>query len=147
MLYVMIGIPGSGKSYIAHKLAEEGTAVIHSSDDIREELYGDASIQGDGAKVFATLHNRVRRDLEEGKNVIYDATNLTFKGRKNIFKMFGEYPMAAVYVECSLKTALARNQKRDRVVPEDVIRRFYFKMNPPDSSEGWKEIIQVNNEN
>ena len=34
ILYVMVGLPGSGKSHIAEELARENNAVVYSMDDI-----------------------------------------------------------------------------------------------------------------
>lgn len=46
-VYVMIGPPASGKSSISYKIWGK----YLSADEIREELYGDAGIQGDPAEV------------------------------------------------------------------------------------------------
>lgn len=83
-LIMMVGISASGKSTIAHELAEQERAKVFSSDDIREELWGDVSIQKNPQKVFNILHQRVINTLNEGKNCIYDATNLNSKRRGGI---------------------------------------------------------------
>ena len=41
-LIYMLGIPGSGKSYMAKKIAKQERAEIISTDEIRRELFGDA---------------------------------------------------------------------------------------------------------
>ena len=47
-LIVLVGLPGSGKSTLARKLIERyPSAAWLSSDQIREQLYGDASCQKD----------------------------------------------------------------------------------------------------
>lgn len=38
ILYVMVGLPGSGKSHIAEELARANNAVVYSMDEIRGEL-------------------------------------------------------------------------------------------------------------
>ena len=78
---MLVGLPGSGKSYIAHKLSKMDYN-IHSSDDIREELSGDINNQEINQKVFNILHNRVKEDLRANKNCVYDATNISYKRRK-----------------------------------------------------------------
>lgn len=40
-LYVMVGLPASGKSTIAAEYVEQHDAVLVSSDAIRAEIYGD----------------------------------------------------------------------------------------------------------
>ena len=45
-LYVMVGLPGSGKSTYAQHLAHFKNIKIVSTNAIREQLYKDATIQG-----------------------------------------------------------------------------------------------------
>ena len=78
---MMVGLPYSGKSCYAKKLKEEFNAVIHSSDAIREEILGDVQDQNNNGMVFDVLHRRVIEDLSNGRNVIYDATNINYKRR------------------------------------------------------------------
>ena len=69
-LYIMTGLSGSGKSTIAQKLAEENpNTVIVSSDAIREELTGKVEDQTENEEVFKIFHNRIRKNLENKKNV------------------------------------------------------------------------------
>ena len=53
-LEILIGLPGSGKStYCKEKRELNSNSVYLSSDKIREELYGNESIQGNPAdKLF-----------------------------------------------------------------------------------------------
>lgn len=82
MLIMMCGPAASSKSYNAKLLAEKYNAKIFSSDNIREEIYGDVNDQSHNQKVFQILHKRVKEALRNGENAIYDATNLSMKRRK-----------------------------------------------------------------
>ena len=83
ILIVLVGLPGSGKSSYAEQFKAvddaicTGVTVIHSSDAIRKELFGDESSQEDNARVFDLMRKRTTEDLKAGKTVIYDATNVT----------------------------------------------------------------------
>ena len=51
MFIMMVGLPYSGKDYyIEHNKHPDD--IVVSSDEIREELYGDASVQTAPQKVF-----------------------------------------------------------------------------------------------
>lgn len=78
MFYMMVGLPGSGKSFTAESIPN---AVVHSSDAIRAEVLGDENDQTQQDLVFQTLHKRVLQDLADGKDVVYDATNINYKRR------------------------------------------------------------------
>ena len=140
---MLVGLPGSGKSYKAKKLAEQYNANIHSSDSIREELLGDVNSQDANNVVFTTLHNRVKEDLRNGKNCIYDATNISYKRRMAFLQELKNIQcekicvlMATPYDMC-----LENNAARDRNVPEYVIERMYRQFDIPWYYECWDEIV------
>ena len=143
IFWMMIGLPGSGKSYKAKELSVAYNANIHSSDSIREELSGDINNQDINELVFKTLHKRVKEDLLNGKSCIYDATNISYKRRmaflrelKNIDCEKSCVLMATPYEEC-----LKNNANRERVVPQGVIERMYRTFDVPWYYEGWNNIF------
>lgn len=138
---MLVGLPASGKSTIAKQITNEHI-IIHSSDMLREELYGDINYQGKNGELFQELHKRIRNDLKNGKSVIYDACNISKKRRiaflselKNIRCDKICLITATPYEEC-LKT----NEQRERKIPKKVIERMYMNWQPPHKSEGWDKI-------
>jgi len=77
---MLVGLPGSGKTSFALSLKDKYDII--SSDSIRKELYGSERIQENNNKVFEIMRKRAIEALKSGKNVIYDATNMTRKFRK-----------------------------------------------------------------
>jgi predicted kinase len=73
--HFLIGPPGSGKSTFAAELAKQGGCRIVSTDQIRETLYGDPSIQGDWSEIEAQVLSQIREAIAANQPVIYDATN------------------------------------------------------------------------
>ena len=63
-LYMMIGLPASGKSTIAKEIAKSEDAVIVSSDEIRQE-FGDVNDQSQNAKVFEEVEKRLKQNILE----------------------------------------------------------------------------------
>lgn len=124
----MVGIPGSGKSTVAKKLEAQGFRRF-SADDIREELYGNANIQGDYAKVFGTFFNRLETCLElEEVDIVIDNTNLRYKDRKELRLLANAYRKHTTetwFVDVPLKVCLKRNKQRERHVDEEVILKFF----------------------
>lgn len=115
-LYVMVGLPGSGKSkYAKERLSE---AVYVGSDAIREELYGDEDCQNDPGRVFAEAYKRADKALAEGRDVVLDSTALTKETRQ--FVMDGVHNanfIEFVFIDTPLRTCIERNEARKRVVP------------------------------
>ena len=142
ILFMPIGLPGAGKSTYAKKLAEENNAVILSSDSLRQELYGDMNDQEHNAEVFAELHRRCKELLIKQVNIIYDATSLNQKKRTaflNELKNIDCYKKAIVFAT-PYELCLENNLKRDRQVPNEVIKRMRENFHFPLYNEGFDEI-------
>jgi predicted kinase len=146
---MLIGLPASGKSTYAITLAKKENALIYSSDNLRMELYNDINNQDNNAEIFKILHSRIKEALRLGKNVIFDATNLNYKKRKAFLDELKKincvkdcYLIATPYEKC-----VEQNSKRDRKVPEHVIKRMYKNIFIPQYYEGWTTIHIIKNFN
>lgn len=139
---MLVGLPCSGKSTKAVELAKKYNANIHSSDAIREELTGDINNQENNALVFRTLHQRVKDDLKGGKSCIYDACCVHYKERMAFLQELKNIPCEKICVLMATpyETCLERSAKRDRKVPEHVIKRMYTSFDVPWYYEGWDQI-------
>ncbi len=135
-LVFMVGCPASGKSTIAEKISEEGNAVVVSSDMVRKELFGDENCQDNPNLVFNRACKIAAKDLYDGFDVVFDATNLHKKDRSaslmrimTILSELGgnkeDVNLEAVLVRTDLETCLERNRSRKRHVPEDVLTRMW----------------------
>ena len=148
---MMVGLSYSGKSTLAKEIAIKYNGVIHSSDAIRKELYGDANIQTNPQKIFSKLRNRVIADLKESKNVIYDATNLSFKRRVYFLKSIEKIPCKKICVVAiaSLKEIFKRkaDSTREVVVPAEAIYKQLQHFTVPYYYEGWDDIRVIQNKN
>lgn len=145
---MLVGIPASGKSTYANRLKENGYH-IHSSDDVRVELSSDVNSQNINEKVFATLHKRIKNDLENGISCVYDATNMRMKRRISFLNEIKKY-------HCKKKCMLfvtpvgickERNRKRERKVPCHVFDKMLKQFQCPYYYEGWDEIEIIEFEN
>ena len=148
--YMMVGLPGSGKTTKADDIVSflfkcNTNAVRIGTDDIREELFGDASVQTDAAKVFEIALNRVVENLNNGITVVFDATNISSKHRvsfiDNINRKCGSvYNITAVVVNTDFEECRRRNASRDRKVPEEVLYRMLKNFQCPQMYEGFTNI-------
>lgn len=144
-LFVMVGLPASGKSTKSKELAKEYNATIHASDEIRRELSGDVNNQDINTQVFQTLHSRIKQDLKNGKNCIFDATNISYRNRKGFLRELKNIPCEkiCVFMATPIEECLKANATRDRVVPEEVIKSMYKRFDVPFFYEGWDNIEVV----
>lgn len=143
---MLVGLPGSGKSTYAKKLIDNNTVWL-SSDKIREEIYGTEEEQKNPALVFSLMFDRTVENLNNNKNVIYDATNINRRLRKDLLDRL-KRKVNNVFYECvliytKLEECKKRNSKRDRKVPEYIIDKMVKNFEVPVKGEGW-DNIEVN---
>lgn len=145
ILFMLVGLPASGKSKLAEMLSTENDfkPVIHSSDALRFELYGSESNQEHNNELFNELHKRIKADLKNGSDVVYDATNIVKKRRIAFMKELTHIKCYKVCV-CILtpyELCLKQNACRERAVPESAIRKMYLSWCPPSIDEGFDEVV------
>ena len=137
-----IGLPGSGKTTWFKR---RGVTPL-SSDLLRTILFDDITEQRWQGLVFSTLRSLLRARLIAKMPWNYvDATNLSPHERRQWIKMaksFG-YEVQAVFFDVPLEVCLERNQRRERTVSEDVMRKMAERLRPPDFKEGFSKITVV----
>ncbi len=137
-----IGLPGSGKS----AWFKRNNITPLSTDMLRSLLFDDATEQRFQDLVFSNLRSMLKARLIARRPMNYvDATNLTPHERQSWIKLakdFG-YEVQAVYFDVPVEVCLERNQKRERKVEEDVMRRMAEKLKAPTFDEGFTKITVV----
>lgn len=141
-LTITVGLPGSGKSSY---LARLGVNAI-SSDEIRRIVTDDPHDQTMNARIFSVIRYLIRQRIAAGRPVTYvDATHLTAWERKPYVVLARRYgcQLEALFFDVPLEICIARNQARERVVPEAAIRKMAQQMIPPSIDEGFTRITRI----
>ena len=81
IFHMLVGLPGSGKTYYVNKHLKRENTTILSSDEIRKVLLGSEEAQWGNSIVFDAMNYAAIENLRQGRNVIYDATNINSKRR------------------------------------------------------------------
>ena len=147
VLIVMCGLPASGKSTYSEWLAKSGVFQRVCPDLIRKDLYGDENIQGDGKKVFSTAHYQMATIGNLRGNVVFDATNIDRKTRKDLVKKMRPHfdIIICKWFSTPLLLCKLRNAKRERQVPEEVLDSMWERFRTPMSDEGFDIIEEIKN--
>lgn len=149
MIYMLVGIQGSGKSTFAKKMAEEKKISIISTDHVRQTNPGISE-----SLVWPTVYKQVYVACKQNRDAIFDATSITKKVRKRFFDEvndLGITPEVTVInfiedVELCVKRVEERNKDINQLfLPPDVVRSYAEKKEEPELDEGFKEIIIVKN--
>jgi len=151
-LCVMVGLAGSGKSWLAECRATSAVGqgkieTIESSDAWREKLYGDINDQTHNSEVFQAMQMSTFDKLKRGEDVIYDATNIKIKDRRKILNIVKDIDChkLCVIVATPIEQCIIQDAERERSVGERVIRRQLHNFQIPFYEEGWDEIMLLKN--
>ena len=145
-IIMLIGVPASGKTTAAEKLAAEYNAAVISTDRIRAALYGNESIQGNWSDIEAILYKDIKNAIKANKNIILDSTHYKKEFRAKIIKNFSKCSeFSAYYFNYPFNIVYDRNIKRPRKVPFKVLAAMYKELRtaPPLLSEGFKSIKKM----
>lgn len=143
--YMMVGLPGSGKSTKAEQIKNEFCAQVFSSDALRKEKFGDEKVQRDANEIFKELLNRCAASLISGHNTILDATNLSYKKRMEFLRELDKkvnltFSKICILMATPYEICCERNSSRERVVPDEAMKRMYCSFYTPAYFEGWDDI-------
>lgn len=99
-IVIMVGYPGSGKSSVAKKICEDERFVL---------------IQGDVYKTSSKMIKAAGACVSEGKSIVFDATNSSYKKRYEYigFARKHDYKIVCIHVSTSLDVSYKRNKTRD----------------------------------
>lgn len=145
--FMMVGLPGSGKSSFIKTLMIQDRLSVHSSDELRVEMFGDIDEQTKNHLLFKELHKRIINDLKAGKHTLFDATNINKKQRKRFLNLISsiDCKTICVFMNTDIGECKRRNQLRERKVPDHVIMRMADQLQIPDYHEDWDSIYFVEN--
>ena len=149
VVWILVGAPGSGKTTFGQVLTEGDPRIVRvCPDDNRRAISGDSNNQAVSYPAFCMAKDQMRKALGENKCVVFDATNMYRKARKdfiNLARGKGAKVIAQVF-ECDKATLLARNAKRGanggRNVSEKVIDDMLARYQRPEVPE-FDEVVFI----
>ena len=150
-VYLLCGIPGSGKSTWAQQQIKINPYSTWISRDIIR-----FSIVDENEDYFSKeneVFNEFIRHINEAiilyDNIYIDATHINAKSRNKVLSRLNLENCNVIPVNfiISLKTAIYRNNKREgrQNVPTDVIRRMFYQFHPAITDENslFTEILNI----
>jgi len=120
VLLIMVGAPGSGKSYLGRTLSTALGAELIQTDAVRKELFPDPRYtSGEASTVYATCHRRIAAALGRGERVVFDGTNLRERRRATLYRLAERAGAKVVVVVAYASDEVIRARLRQRAERRD----------------------------
>lgn len=141
-VYVMIGLPGSGKSTYAQKLVDNGDAdVIVSRDIIREQLGycgKDEKValnKEKENKVTKVFNEMILNAASDGKRIVIDNLNLKFEYRNSYKSLLSNYYVEWKYIYVEAENISVNMERRASQINENIFKEMINKLEWPTIDE------------
>jgi predicted kinase len=147
-VYVLVGVPGSGKStWIAQQEWARDCSIVSTDRWIemfaRElgrtysevfDLFMPAAVRAMSAQVALAQ--------QQGRDIVWDQTSVSVASRAKKFASLPNYEHVAVVFATPEPEELARRlaQRPGKVIPESVVQHMINTFELPTESEGYREI-------
>lgn len=148
---MLVGVPGSGKStWVKNQNFED--VIIASSDDYIDRIaeqsgktYNEMFSRAIGnAQKFADA--QVQMAINLGKDLVWDQTNTTSKGRKTkLGRIPTDYTKVCVFFATPEPVELQRrlDSRVGKSIPKDVMKSMIDNLEEPTLTEGFDQILFV----
>lgn len=143
-IHLMVGIQGSGKTTFAKQLAIEKKIQLISTDIIRE-----THPKTPEKDIWPLAYQLCAEELNQGRDVIFDATSITPGVRSRLKEEVQHYcnafdigcyfflPDLAV---CKERVLLRNLLQTEHHLPVEVVEQYYNRLIPPTIEEGFRFI-------
>ncbi len=145
-LYIMCGLPYSGKTVLAKKLSKKYGWKLVEIDGIKAR-HGFAGIwqdmkMKDWDEIFSESFEVVRNELGAGRSIIYDSANLTRESRDRLKNIAKESSAEArlIFLDIPTEEAISRWRENEKAkfrhhLPEWALKAAIKTYQPPTTDE------------
>ena len=151
-LFMLIGLPGAGKSTWIRNQTLTDDAIILSTDAYIEDralaedkTYSEA-FEDHIYDATSQLHEDLEYAMQNGKDIVWDQTNLTLRGRREkLSRVMGSYEKIAVVFNTpdDIGERLMKRESAGKIIPVSILTSMKNSYEPPTRFEGFSQIIEV----
>lgn len=147
-LYVLVGVPASGKSTWISNQDWIGDCVVVSTDTYVEKFARRLKSTYSGVfnlvmeRAIRLMMRKVNKAKRENKDIVWDQTSTTVASRKRKFKVLPNYyPIAVVFKTPDMIELNRRlNSRPGKIIPQHVINDMINNFVMPSVEEGFQEV-------
>lgn len=155
-LIILMGLPGSGKSYVSSYLYDKYGFTILSGENITFAIFNKVDCTGaEYSLSYDVLRQLAIKLISQGYSIVIDGTNLKYIFRQQIYDEVGCPDTTILYLKVDDKNALNRITKRGvdfkdtknikSSISENIFNKFKDQLEEPLPNENSITLISDNN--
>ncbi|RJQ32034.1 ATP-binding protein [Candidatus Parcubacteria bacterium] len=142
LVVVLMGLPGSGKSYLANFLHKKYSFTTLSGENITHAIFGTEKISsGQYKEAYEILRTVARELLDQKLCLVVDGTNLKYEFRKQIYEEAGKLAEVVLFylvVEDDVALNRANSRGEEFGDPKKILSKC-----PPETFESFKLKLEL----
>ena len=158
-MYLMCGLSGVGKTTFAKEIICANKNMLYLGvDDFYAKVNGDECIHENQFEVWIEFYKAIHEAEVNGIDCVVDTNAITLCHRTQFLDWFPTFEHHLVFLEASEELRFANNQKRRRVIPNNVMHKMWMNSELPErftdgecwydtEDDRWKSILHVKNIN
>lgn len=146
-MFLVCGMPGSGKTHFAKKFATQNHIKYLNVDDFYAKVNGDETNRDNKFDVWIEFFKAIHEAELAGEDVVVETMALTQFNRKELTAWFPTFEHHMIYIDATLFSCYQAVQIRARKINKDTMDKYYSKLESPQKSElsDWTSIITIKN--
>lgn len=151
-VFIMLGLPGSGKSYVSEWLGPAFGAVHIRTDDLRNAMFGEEKLEFHKNHTYQNqVHGAafyiVEQIVQSGHSAIYDANHNSRQSREPLQRLALKAHALPVLVWTKVPLSVAEQRVLEReaaggmkVFEPEFVKRMARNLQPPSDDELYIEL-------
>jgi predicted kinase len=147
-VYVLVGVPGSGKStWIRNQIWALGLTVVSTDAFVEQEAHRQGKTYNEVFEDYmptavGLMADQVVAAREAGHDIVWDQTSTTVTSRRKKFAMLPNYRAVAVVFPTPKADELAMRlaSRPGKIIPDHVVSNMIDQFQQPTLEEGFDEI-------
>jgi predicted kinase len=128
---LLSGLPGAGKDHFINRHYPDWPVV--SLDQLRRKMGVAPTDKKNNGRIVQLAKEQARQYLRKKHPFVWNATNITRSMREPLVDLFQTYgaKTTIAYIEVPYAKLLKQNRERAYPIPESVLHRLLWKLEPP----------------
>ena len=142
MIYVMSGLPGSGKTHYSSELGEQYGYKVYHFDEWKQK-YCSSTMKT--LEIYNNMMQSIIEDLKQDKTIVLDDLNLDKSFRLRLLQLIKDIPTQKVCIVMltPLDKCMERDSQRIHALPPSLMHQLAMTFQLPTLDEGWDDIIFI----